>query len=209
MSTTTIEEKISIDKALSSIEGLKIIEGSIKKKISDLQIEESNLKNCIREEQFRLEAQKKLDELTLTKKENVSNVTLDIKETRISQRERAVELSEERLRDRIITVEKREKNLLYIEDKIHQLNKERVDFESMRRNLMVDIDKLKEEKAMWEGKEKELEVREDNIRGREKAIQKQEKYYQDCLGEIAVQKKEVQKMIDHLEGLKKEANYAS
>ena len=209
MSTTTIEEKISIDKALSSIEGLKIIEGSIKKKISDLQIEESNLKNCIREEQFRLEAQKKLDELTLTKKENVSNVTLDIKETRISQRERAVELSEERLRDRIITVEKREKNLLYIEDKIHQLNKERVDFESMRRNLMVDIDKLKEEKAMWEGKEKELEVREDNIRGREKSIQKQEKYYQDCLGEIAVQKKEAQKMIDHLEGLKKEANYAS
>src|SRR3990167_11145700 len=104
-------------------------------------------------------------------------------------------------------VEKREQEHLNLENRYHQLNKERSDFEAMKRSMRPEIDKMKEEKTHLEGKESGLKNREDGVRGREKALIQKEQYYQDRTGEFMEREKRIKKQIEHLEGLKKELQY--
>ena len=190
------------------ITDLEIIAKDLEKKIERLKIEESNLKSSIHTEGMRLEAQKKIDEIHLVQKENNGSMKLDLKESKIFDREKVVANSEEALKDRIFMIEKREQQHVYLEDQIKQLNKERKDFEAMRRSQMVELDKIKEEKEVFLAKEKMLEGKEDGLRGREKAVVQKEKFIQDEVGRLTEWEKQIKIKIEHLEGLKKELSYA-
>lgn len=189
------------------IKDLEIIEKDLEEKIKRLKAEESNLKSFIHAETMRIEAQKKLDEVHLSQKENLGKMGLELKEVKIFEREKAVERSEGFLKDRIGMIEKREQQHVYLEKKFEQLNKERKDFETMKRNQMVELDKIKEETEIYKSKSEELKVREDNIRGREKSLVTKEKYYQDEIGRLTEWDKQVKTQVEHLEGLKKELSY--
>src|SRR3990167_4169871 len=192
---------------IKEINELKLIKENLEKEVSRLRVQELNLKASINAESLRLEAQKKLDELDVERKSNVSKLSFANKEERLTKRESAVHASEEALRNRTIMVEKREQEHLNLENRYHQLNKERSDFESMKKSMRSEIDKMKEEKAHLEGKESGLKAREDGVRGREKALVQKEQYYQDRMGEFTEWEKRVKKQIEHLEGLKKELQY--
>lgn len=189
------------------IKNLEIIVKDLESKVKTLRIEESNLKSFIHTETMRIEAQKKLDEVHLTQKENLGKMDLDSKEAKIFEREKVVERSEAALKDRIIMIEKREQEHVYLEKKFEQLNRERKDFETMKRNQMVELDKIKEETEIYKSKSEELKIREDNIRGREKSVINKEKYYQDEIGRLTEWEKRIKTQVEHLEGLKKELSY--
>lgn len=189
------------------ITDLETIVTDLEKKIKKLQIEESNLKSSIHSESMRIEAQKKLNEVELVGKENFGKARLDSMEAKIAQREKVVALSETALKDRIIMVEKREQQHVYLEKKFEQLNKERKDFEAMKRQQQSDLDNLKEETAIFSSKEADLIGREDGIRGREKALAKKEFFIQDEIGRLTEWEKRIRTQIEHLEGLKKELSY--
>ena len=190
-----------------AITDLEVIEKDLKEKVNKLRAEESNLKSFIHTESMRIEAQKKLDEVNLAKKENLGKMSLDDKEAKIFEREKVVERSEAALKDRIAMVEKREQQHVYLEKSFEQLNKERRDFESMKKNQMIELDKIKEETEIYKSRSEELKVREDNIRGREKAVVAKEKYYQDEIGRLTAWEKQIKTQVEHLEGLKKEISY--
>ena len=189
------------------ITDLEIIVNDLEKKIKKLQIEESNLKSSIHSESMRIEAQKKLNEVELVGKENSGKARLDSMEAKINQREKVIAFSEAALKDRIIMVEKREQQHVYLEKKFEQLNKERKDYEAMKRQQQSDLDKLKEETAIFSSKEADLIGREDGIRGREKALAKKEFFIQDEIGRLTEWEKMIRTQIEHLEGLKKELSY--
>ncbi len=189
------------------ITDLEIIVDDLEKKIKKLQIEESNLKSSIHSESMRIEAQKKLNEVELVGKENSGKARLDSMEAKINQREKVIALSEAALKDRIVMVEKREQQHVYLEKKFEQLNKERKDYEAMKRQQQADLDKLKEETAIFSSKEADLIGREDGIRGREKALAKKEFFIQDEIGRLTEWEKRIRTQIEHLEGLKKELSY--
>lgn len=189
------------------ITDLEIIVNDLEKKIKKLQIEESNLKSSIHSESMRIEAQKKLNEVELVGKENSGKARLDSMEAKINQREKVIAFSEAALKDRIIMVEKREQQHVYLEKKFEQLNKERKDYEAMKRQQQSDLDKLKEETAIFSSKEADLIGREDGIRGREKALAKKEFFIQDEIGRLTEWEKMIRTQIEHLEGLKKEIQY--
>ena len=191
----------------SQIKDLEIIEKDLENKVKKLRIEESNLKSFIHTETMRIEAQKKLDEVHLSQKENLGKIGLDAKEARISEREKRVALSEESLKDRIVMIEDREQKHVYLEKQFEQLNKERKDFEVMKRNQQEELDKIKEETAIFSAKEENLKGWEDGLRGREKAVAKKERFIQDEVGRLAELEKSITTQIEHLEGLKKEMQY--
>ena len=191
----------------SQIKDLEIIEKDLENKVKKLRIEESNLKSFIHTETMRIEAQKKLNEVHLSQKENLGKIGLDAKEARISEREKRVALSEESLKDRIVMIEEREQKHVYLEKQFEQLNKERKDFEVMKREQMVELDKIKEETAIFSAKEESLKGWEDGLRGREKAVTKKEKFIQDEVGRLTEWEKQIKIKIEHLEGLKKEIQY--
>lgn len=189
------------------ITDLEIIAKDLESKIERLKIQESNLKTHIHSESMRLEAQKKLDEVHLIQTENVKKMGLDVKEAKIIEREKSVMLSEESLKDRIVMIEEREQKHVYLEKKFEQLNKERKDFEAMKRSQLEELDKIKEETAIFSAKEESLKGREDGLRGREKAVMQKERFIQDEVGRLTEWEKNIKTQIEHLEGLKKEISY--
>lgn len=189
------------------IKDLEIIKKGLEDKIKKLRIEESNLKASIHAESMRLEAQKKLDEVHLSQNENIKTMKLDAKEERIFEREKAVERLETVLKDRIAMIEKREQQHVYLEKKFEQLNKERKDFESMKRSKILELEKIKEDTTILSAKEGMLIGKEDDLRGREKAVVKKELFIQDEVGRLTEWEKRLKTETEHLEGLKKELNY--
>lgn len=189
------------------ITDLEIIVKDLENKVEKLKIQESNLKSHIHSESMRMEAQKKLDEVHLIQTENVKKIGLDVKEAKIIEREKSVMLSEESLKDRIVMIEEREQKHVYLEKKFEQLNKERKDFEAMKRSQLEELDKIKEETAIFSAKEESLKGREDGLRGREKAVAQKERFIQDEVGRLTEWGKTITTQIEHLEGLKKEISY--
>lgn len=189
------------------IKDLEMVSNTLEEKIQKLRIEESNLKGSIHAETMRFEAQKKLEDINLVNKDNVRKMAQDAKEAKILEREKVLERMEVIAKDRETMIEKAEQKYVDIDKRFHQLNKERKDFEAMRREQMAELDKIKEETMVLLSKEKMLIGKEDALRGREKAVIKKELFIQDEVGRLTEWEKSIKIQIEHLEGLKKELSY--
>lgn len=189
------------------ISDVKEVLTMLEEKVNSLRIEEVNLNARLQADSLRIEAQKKIDEIELTKKTNNANSSLDNREAKVLSMERVILLKEQEVKKRIGDLEGREREVVDFDERVKKFNQERKSFEEMRRSQIAELDVITEKKAHLTGKEDELKVREDNIRGREKAVTKQEKYYQDRVGELDAWARDIKTQVEHLEGLKKEIHY--
>lgn len=190
------------------ITDLEMVVKTLKEKVDRLRIEETQLQSSIHSQTLRFEAQKKLEDVNSVNKDNIRKLQLDAKEAKIVEREEQASLVEKGVADRVRMVDEREQRHVYLEKQFENLNRERKDFEEKRREQLRELDRIKEETAIFLAKEKMLEGKEDGLRGREKAVKQKELFIQDETGRLTEWENKIKKDIEHLEGLKKELSYA-
>lgn len=185
---------------------MNLLIGKLREETDKLKMEKNTLENQIRADEVRKEQQTRLDQ-------NDARVHLAIELKKIGQRENAlisretmINLEDERLRDRIREVERREQFMLKLEEKQAVLDQEKRNFNDYRNSINLELEKMKI--ATIEGNEfrKDLKGKEIALAGREKAVKKNELIWNDRIGALQEQERKFQQEKEYLEGLRRENN---
>ena len=187
-----------------SIDELEIIEKALKLNIEKLKIEDSNLKQSIRDAQTQRDNAVALERAGIDSKIEGQKQNLSKMESKMITERKQIDLIKQSTEDRLIEVEKREQRLLNLESQEKQLRDERRDFEVWKKQIVSEMEEAKIKMAEYNDVSNRLKVQEGNLRAREKNYVLKWKQYMDRIGELSVLEKEIKVKTEHLEALQKE-----
>ena len=161
----------------------------LKKDIEKYQTIKSNLLSDIHSAEIQKENKDNVNTVGLLNKVHEREIAVKVREDKIQSRIEDVERKETSLKDRVRDLEKREQNYLDLEEKRAKLNEERSNFNIYKFNVERELEKARIiiEEASQKGSE--LKVKEESLRAREKGILKQEKSWNDRIGELEIERK--------------------
>lgn len=195
------EEKPKI--ATVDLATLSEVKKNLEEQIKQLEIRKNNLDAQLHTETVKREIDKKLED-TEKKKEFIQEADkLDNLRNQLNSRVTAIELLEEQQRSRIIELEKREMEMINIEEKRMDLNNERSNFNKYKYEIELELEKAKEIIAEANVSEEKIRMNNEALAGRERLVKDREKYWNDRIGELEEIEARVKREIENLEGLKK------
>jgi chromosome segregation ATPase len=178
------------------------VRDNLKKEVEKLQIEASNLQAQKHTEEVAKESQQKLEKLDVQKQVLGEEQRINNLKSELDSRTTAVIQQEERLRERLADLEKREMELVDIDKKRAELNQERANFNMYKYNIERELDQAKITIADANVCQEKLDAERFTIDGRDKHLKEQEKWWNDRIGELEEKEKQVKIEVQHLEGLK-------
>lgn len=187
-----------------SLEEMKQLVMSLEEKVAHSKIELSNVQNTIRTEKMAFDDHKKMSDTQENTNLVVENNRLRKLENSLRTKEGEVELREERFRERLAELEKREQAMLDVEKNMRDLTTQRSNFERYKNQSVEEIEKLKNECEGYKDYENRLKAFQQELNGREIKIKKDEKYLSDRFGELDVLEKQIEEKTKQLESLKSE-----
>ena len=200
---TLPEEKEDVGKELSELETLRQIKKNVQEEVSRLQIIVSNLLA----QKHSLEIKESLDDrLADGEKFNkfaAEERRIEIKRIEAEKRIDTAEICERKLNDRTIEIERREQKTMNLEDLISDLNKQRANFEIYKTSVNDQLESAKITIAEANASFEKIEVEKQMLTGRERVVKDKEKYWNDSIGTLELDKRNFEAEKENLLGLKK------
>ena len=200
---TLPEEKEEVREKLSELETLKQIKKNVQEEVSRLQIAVSNLLA----QKHSLEIKESLDDrLADGEKFNkfaAEERRIEIKRIEAEKRIDTADICERKLNDRTIEVERREQKTMNLEVLISDLNKQRANFEIYKTSVNDQLESAKITIAEANASFEKIEVEKQMLTGRERVVKDKEKYWNDLIGTLELDKRNFEVEKENLLGLKK------
>ena len=171
------------------VSDLKDVKEVLEKQVEGLKIVESNTQAQIHQSTIAHEQNMKREREAIRKKETETEHSVQSKLSQIKSRENALEDKEELFRSRIQGIEKREQELLMIDDKRKLIQIERSNFNKYKFDTERELDKAKEliEESKCLGEKHKS--KEDELKTREMRVAEIEREWNDRIGKLEIDEK--------------------
>lgn len=183
------DEKQEIKKSLNEIDNLKKIEKNLKEEIAKLQVIHNNLDAQSHTAQIKEEQDAGIKNNEKMAKYAAEENRLESKRIEIEKRIDFLSTKEARINDSEREVEKREQELIDLEDNKIKLNLERSNFNDYKISVEKELVNAQEIINDAAGTFDKIKIDNEMLKGREIKVVQQEKYWNDTIGKLEADKK--------------------
>lgn len=169
---------------MNEVELLKDLKSNLEKEVKELKIQKSNLEADVHTLQIKQEGDRKSQELDIKRKSNLEKEKNIQEINRLKILQSQVDYQSQRLKDRVSEVEKREQELIDLDKRKLVLKEERDRFNMYKVQVAKDVEKAKITIAEADAREEAIQSSLRSIEFREQNVLKQEKYWNDKIGEL-------------------------